>query len=169
MDDYLVNGFLRAAGFLKEAQEQKEFDEEDCKLLSVYVAFTRALYLLHQQNHWLAMSYGNHLLFERLYEKAQEFADDAAERVIGLCGDANLDGAESVIAQKFAAKDGSIKGLLESSLSIEKAFQNLVKKVYGTLKEKGSITLGLDDLLMSQASDGETHIYLLQQALKGEV
>ena len=29
------------------------------------------------------------------------------------------------------------------------------------------LTLGLDDLLMSQASVGEIHIYLLQQALKG--
>jgi bacterioferritin (cytochrome b1) len=78
-----------------------------------------------------------------------------------------LEGAESVIAQRFAPTEQSLKGCLESSLAIEKAFQVMVKKTYETLDEKGSLTLGLDDMLMSQASDGETHIYLLQQALKG--
>jgi DNA-binding ferritin-like protein len=154
-------------GFIGNKTAQQAMDQEDCKLLSTYVAFTRALYLLHQQNHWNAQRYGDHLLFQRLYEEVQELADDAAERVLGLCGELMLEGAESVIAQRFAPTEQSLKGCLESSLAIEKAFQVMVKKTYETLDEKGSLTLGLDDMLMSQASDGETHIYLLQQALKG--
>lgn len=146
---------------------QNSMSDEACKLLSLYVAFTRALYLLHQQNHWEALSYGDHLLFQRLYEDAQEIADDTAERVMGLCGKIDFNGKESDIVQKFLPKDKSFQGLVQSSLAIEKAFQVLCKKVYDFLKEKEMITLGLDDLIMGQASDGEVHLYLLQQALKG--
>lgn len=146
---------------------QVAMSEEACKLLSLYVAFTRALYLLHQQNHWEAMSYDDHLLFQRLYEDAQEIADDAAERVMGLCGKIEFDGKESVIVQKFLPKEKTLHGLIESSLGIEKAFQAICKKVYDFLKDKEMMTLGLDDLIMGQASDSEVHLYLLQQALKG--
>lgn len=206
MDDYIIEGFVKAASLQSEAKvkcirgdlqkivnrwntgrtatseivvaesildnlfgkkAQSTMDEESCKLLSMYVAFTRALYLLHQQNHWEARNYGNHLLFQRLYEDAQEMADDAAERVMGLCGKIQFDGHETVITKKFEAKEKTHVGLVQSSLSIEKAFQDVAKKVYDTLKEKDVITLGLDDLIMGQASDSEVHLYLLQQALKG--
>lgn len=156
-------------GFIGNKTAQKAMDKEDCKLLSLYVAFIRALYLVHQENHWNTQSYGDHLLFQRLYEETQELADDAAERVLGLCGELMLEGSESAIAKRFAPKEKSLRGFLESSLAIERAFQSIVKKTYESLDEKGSLTLGLDDLLMGQASDGETHIYLLQQALKGNV
>lgn len=147
---------------------QQKMDEETHKLLSMYVAFTRAMYLLHQENHWAAQHYGDHLLFQRLYEEVQdEIIDDAAERVIGLCGSLLLEGSEGVIKKKFAPKTDTLKGLLESSLTIEKAFQQLCKKSYEEIKEKGMMTLGLDDMIMAQASVGETHIYLLQQELKG--
>ena len=35
------------------------------------------------------------------------------------------------------------------------------------IKSKDMMTLGLDDLIMAQASVGETHIYLLEQSLAG--
>jgi DNA-binding ferritin-like protein len=162
--DYFIDGFLAAAG-VKTAQT--EMDEGACKLLSAYVAFTRAMALLHQQNHWITQDYGDHLLFERLYEETQDLMDGAAERVMGLCGRIEFEGAESVIAQRFAADEPSLTACLESSLAIEKAFQEVCKKTYNTLKEKDMITLGLDDMIMGHASDGEGHIYLLQQALKG--
>lgn len=147
---------------------QQTMDEEAHKLLSMYVAFTRAMYLLHQENHWAAQHYADHLLFQRLYEEVQEeIVDDAAERVIGLCGSLLLEGTESVIAKKFSPKEDSLTALLESSLAIEKAFQSICKKTYKEIKDKDMMTLGLDDMIMAQASVGETHIYLLQQELKG--
>jgi DNA-binding ferritin-like protein len=169
MDNYLVDGFLRAAGTpesITKTAAQKP-DDEACKLLSMYTAFTRALYLLHQENHWQAQDYGQHLLFQRLYEEASELQDDAAERTMGLCGELLLEGAESVIAKRFAARAPGLIECLESSLSIEKAFQEVCLDTYKILKEKDMLTLGLDDMIMSQAGIGETHIYLLQQALEG--
>jgi DNA-binding ferritin-like protein len=160
ISENLIDGFLGT----KVAAEQ--MDEEACKILSAYVAFTRALYMLHQQNHWNAQAYDGHLLFQRLYEDAQGLADDAAERTMGLCGNVVFEGAEA-IAKKFEARVQTISSLLESSLEIENAFQDVSQNTYNALKEKDMLTLGLDDLIMSQASQGEVHIYLLQQAIKG--
>lgn len=167
--DYFIDGFLAAAGVKPQITKaaQQEMDDEACKLLSMYLAFTRALYLVHQENHWQAQDYGQHILFQRLYEEASEVQDDAAERVMGLCGQVSFEGAESAIAKRFAVKNPGLVDCLESSLAIEKAFQELCKDTYNTLDKKDMLTLGLDDLIMSQASVGETHIYLLQQALKG--
>ncbi|MCK9567870.1 hypothetical protein M0R72_02820 [Candidatus Pacearchaeota archaeon] len=153
-------------GFFGVKVAADSMDEEACKILSAYVAFTRALYTLHQQNHWEAQAYEDHLLFQRLYEDAQDLADDAAERTMGLCGEVVLEGAEA-IAKKFEARIKTLSSLLESSLEIERAFQDVGQNTYNVLKEKEMLTLGLDDLIMSQASQGEVHIYLLQQELKG--
>lgn len=155
-------------GFIGIKTAQQAMDEEAHKLLSKYVAFTRAMYLLHQQNHWAASHYGDHLLFQRLYEEVQEeMVDDAAERVVGLCGSLLFEGAEAVIAKKFAPKDKSLISLLKSSLAIEEAFQKMCKLTYDEIKEKDMMTLGLDDLIMAQSSVGETHLYLLKQEIKG--
>ncbi len=155
-------------GFIGKKTAQQAMDEEVHKLLSLYVAFARAMYLLHQENHWAAQHFADHLLFQRLYEEVQdEIIDDAAERVVGLCGSLLLQGTEAEIAKKFAPKDKRLVSLLESSLTIEKAFQKLCKQTYDEIKEKDMMTLGLDDMIMAQASVGETHIYLLQQELKG--
>jgi DNA-binding ferritin-like protein len=159
-------------GFIGKKTAQQAMDEEAHKVLSFYVAFTRAMYLLHQENHWAAKHYGDHLLFQRLYEEVQdEIIDDAAERVVGLCGSLLLQGTESEIVKKFAPKndgrDFTLTSLLKSSLAIEKAFQSICKKTYDEIKNKDMMTLGLDDMIMAQASVGETHIYLLQQELKG--
>jgi DNA-binding ferritin-like protein len=143
-------------------------DDESCKLINSYVSMLRAMYLLHQQNHWNAQSYGDHLLFQRIYESSSEMADAASERAIGLCGSNMVEFEnEEAIAKKFAPRIKTLYSLLESSLAIEKAFQSLAEDVYNTIKEKNMLTLGLDDLIMSQASESEVHIYLLQQAMNG--
>jgi DNA-binding ferritin-like protein len=164
MDTRFLNTYLYAiASYKKTAQEMPE---EACNLLSTYLAVLRGMFLLHQQNHWDAKRYGSHLLFQRLYEETQDMVDDAGERVVGLCGKILFKGSESGITNKFSTSDNSSTALLESSLKIEKLFQQIAKKTYSELKEKDILTLGLDDLIMSQSSISESHIYLLQQSLK---
>ena len=152
---------------LKVSEGQQKPDEETHKILSMYVATLRALVLVHQQNHWATQHYGDHLLFERLYDDVTGMVDDAAERVVGLCGSLLFQGTEAAIAKKFEPKDDKLISFVNSSLDAEKAFQEVAKSTYSTLKEKDVLTLGLDDLIMSQASEGEVHLYLLQQAGKG--
>lgn len=64
---------------------------EKCfKVAALYVATLKALALIHQHNHWTTkgeMFYGDHLLFERLYNSTLENLDLAAEKFIGVFSD----------------------------------------------------------------------------------
>jgi DNA-binding ferritin-like protein len=148
---------------------KEKMDEESCEVLCIYAAYLRALYLIHHQNHLETAGYEHHLLFQRLYESAQEMADDAGEKVVGLCGELVHQEFVGKFAEQFMVEDKTPIELLKSSLAAEKGFQSMAQNVYTILKEKDCLTLGLDDMIMSQASDGESHIYLLTQAIKGIV
>ncbi len=156
-EDTILERFFSNAGALSE---------ESHKQLSLYLAFLKAMYLIHQQNHWETHGYQQHLLFQRLYENVLESVDDAAEKIVGLFGKILSKGLESEIAKQFKLESPDIKQCVEASLRAEKGYQNLVRKVYDGLKERNELTLGLDDMLMSQANDGETRIYLLQQSIE---
>jgi DNA-binding ferritin-like protein len=141
------------------------------EIFSAYVVFLRAMALIHQNNHWIdagANFYAHHLLFKRLYEETADSVDAAAEKCVGVFSSDGLTLARqsklmSELMNKYSA---SADGTLESSLSVEKDFSALAKKVYGILKENDQLSLGLDDLIMSQCSVSESHQYLLQQAMK---
>jgi DNA-binding ferritin-like protein len=134
------------------------------EIMSLYVAFLRALYQILQEAHWKSTGtefYGNHLLFERLYSATQETVDDAAEKTIGVFGE--LKDYHEIIAElctKFESDN-----LIESCLKAEQMFLAFSQNVYDDLKESGAMTLGLDDMIMSIASKHEVHVYLLKQAL----
>jgi starvation-inducible DNA-binding protein len=142
--------------------------EEKVKIANTLVAYLKAIYTIHQQNHWLSKGdhfYDNHLLFQRLYESAQEDLDSIAEKCIGIFGEDSVDyNFQLKITQKIMTKYVSQKGL-KQSLSAEKDYLKILKTSYLFLKEKESMTLGLDDMIMSIYSKREESVYLLQQAL----
>lgn len=138
------------------------------ELCCYYVALMRSISLVHQNHHWITKGenfYGNHLLFERIYKTADDDADLAAEKFIGLFGtdvlDLNLQ-AQMIgkIMGNFASGDP-----IGTSLRIEKKFLDFSEKFYKMIKEEGKITLGLDDMIMAIASNRETSVYLLKQVL----
>lgn len=134
-------------------------------ICSKYVAFLRALYLLHQNHHWITTGYDNHLLFERIYKTAQENADLAAEKFIGLFGSETLALEEhpKLIAERLATY--SKQSPVESSLAAEKDFLEFSEGAYYAFQNsKDKMTLGLDDMIMSIASQREENVYLLQQS-----
>lgn len=141
---------------------------KDHKIMSAYTAFLRGLYLVHQNCHWKSKGenfYGNHLLFQRLYEETQEDLDEAAEKTIGLYN--SLDDMPDVVkavSTKYSPekyKDNCVLAAIEA----EKTFLKLSEAIYNKLKES-KITLGLDDFIMGVANKHEAHLYLLQQANK---
>lgn len=139
------------------------------KLMGTYVAFLRALYIIHQNGHWKCNGpsfYAHHLMFERIYKSAAEDADLAAEKTIGLFGSDSIDlSTQSKLIQQITERYSSSENHLENSLKAEKDFVILSKKIYNTLEEAGSLSLGLDDAIMSISSNREGNIYLLQQSL----
>jgi len=141
---------------------------EDTKQLTLYVSLLRALYLLHQNNHWVSKGenfYENHLLFQRLYESAQENADLAAEKMVGLFGEEVLDIKLQMKIINSLINILNDSNLLETSLKLELAFIKFSEKMYKSLKESDKMSLGLDDMIMSISSKREEAVYLLKQSL----
>lgn len=138
------------------------------KFLATYVSFLRALYLIHQNNHWVSKGhnfYSNHVLLQRLYESAQSNADKAAEKVVGLYGSDAISIIEQASDIKKFMSRYTDKNPIVNSLNAERDFLKAADKLYKMLKEANEMTLGLDNLLQDICSDREEAVYLLQQVL----
>ena len=145
--------------------------EKSCKIASLYIASLKAMAEIHRHNHWLTRGeafYGDHLLFERLYKSTLEDLDSAAEKFIGALGDECLDyDLQADLLHRVLLKYKNLEGSpAQMSLAIEKDFVKFSKIAYQAFEDEGSLTLGLDDMLMSIASSREESVYLLQQKLK---
>jgi DNA-binding ferritin-like protein len=143
------------------------------KTAALYVASLRAIAFIHTQSHWTTKGdtfYGDHLLFERLYNSALENLDLAAEKFMGLFGPDCLDYTlQADLLHKVLLKYKGLEGEpLEMSLAIEKDFLKFSSDAYKCFEEEGKLTLGLDDMVMAIASKREESVYLLQQPLMGE-
>ena len=143
------------------------------KVGALYVATLKALSLIHQHNHWTTNGvsfYGDHLLFERLYDSALENLDLAAEKFIGVFGDQCLSyDLQADLLHKVQLKYRNLEGSpIQMSLEAEKDFLKFSKDAYNCFEEEGKLTLGLDDMVMAIASKREEAVYLLQQTLAGD-
>ena len=140
------------------------------ELLQWLLACLRSQYWSYQQSHWQVKGrtfYGDHLLFQRLYESVQQQTDTLAEKMVGLYGPDAVDGLDlggkfEVFIKRWNKSDC----LHRRGLLSEQDFQNLVKGVYEGLKAMGELSLGMDDFLMATASEHETNEYLLRQLLR---
>lgn len=141
------------------------------KMAALYLASLKAMAIIHQHNHWTTRGsdfYGDHLLFERLYDSTLENVDLAAEKFMGLFGDSVLDyDLQTDLLHKILLKYKNLEGSPESmSLAVEKDFLKLSRSVYDCFEKEGKLSLGLDDMIMSIASQREESVYLLQQTLQ---
>lgn len=138
---------------------------------NMYVATLRTLYLVEQNCHWLTKGlafYGDHLLFERLYQSSAESADLAAEKFVGLFEEEGLDmGSQAAFIGKLLSKYQD-EELHELALKLEQDFLAFSQQTYDFFEEEEMMTLGLDDMIMSIASKHEEACYLLKQALGEE-
>ena len=131
----------------------------------------RAQYWLYQTAHWQVRGtgfYGDHELFQRLYEGVQAEVDVLAEKLVGYFGSEAVD-AVAALGIMQAEVQGWAAGTqcpYRRALRAEQQFQALLKAAYEMMKADADLPLGLDDWLMATASSHETHIYLLQQRLR---
>lgn len=137
------------------------------KVAALYIATLKAMAQIHQHNHWVYKGYGNHLLFERLYNSTLENLDLAAEKFIGLFGDSVVSYDLQVeLLNKILSKYSKLEGSpMEMSLAIEKDFIALSKSAYECFTQEDRLTLGLDDMIMAIVSQREESVYLLQRYL----
>lgn len=136
--------------------------------LTFYIAFLRSMYLFYQNAHWQCSGpnfYSLHLLFERLYGDVAKSVDEAAEKAIGLYSKEIVDLAQAIqmmekIIEKYPTSSGNF---LELGIQFEKDFAKIATKIRTELNEGSELTLGLDDMIMSQINESENRIYLLKQ------
>lgn len=143
--------------------------EKCCQIANLYIATLRSIYLVEQHCHWMfKKNYGDHLLFQRLYEGAQENADLAAEKCIGVLGNDAVDyDMQCDFIKKIYSKYSNLKDEpLKQALTIEKGFLALSKEAFDFWEKDGKMTLGLDDAVCLIASKREESCYLLQRALE---
>jgi DNA-binding ferritin-like protein len=141
-------------------------------ILADLFAMLRAQYWVYQTAHWQTKGepfYGDHLLFQRLYENTAKETDDFAEKIVGTVGEGFVEGTASMQkAFNWVQKWSQIAEPVKRGLQAEQDFQNSIKQTYDAIKAMNVMTLGLDDFLMGLASAHDTHTYLLQQRAPGK-
>lgn len=136
-------------------------------LLKEMLAILRAQYWNYQTSHWQSNGlnyYGNHLLFQRLYEGVQGEIDTIAEKIVGYFKKESVDGLDSMKkTQEWLTRWNKTSDLIDRGIESEQDFQASIKRVYDTIKNNDDMHLGLDDFLMAISSSHDTNLYLLQQ------
>lgn len=133
----------------------------------------RAQHWSYQESHWRASGptyYGDHLLFERLYNSIGADMDTLAEKMVAMFGGSAV--ATLALAPKsmyWLEKWAKVSCLHERGMLSERCFLSCCRRTYDLLKAANALTLGMDDFLMATSSAHETNLYLLQQVLRTTV
>jgi DNA-binding ferritin-like protein len=141
--------------------------------LSVALVHLKFLAAVHQNHHWITKGdpfYGDHLLFQRIYEATVEDVDTVAEKSIGLGSTACVD-LVLVTSQLMKLVQGygmtstipQPTELAKRSYLAEMNFLKVMSHLAELLKECGTMTRGLDNMLQGIEDKHEGHVYLLKQ------
>jgi len=145
--------------------------------LSVLLTWLRALYFTHQTHHWISKGdsfFGNHLLFQRIYEEVLPEIDAVAEKSVGLGDENNVNlhkqletALEIVFSNSSVNVIPSPDDLAKKSLKLELEFLCVCEVLRKSMKANGTLTTGIDNLVAGIADVHESHCYLLQRVCKG--
>lgn len=129
----------------------------------------RAVYQIHQSAHWQSHSqYGDHLLYQRLYEAMVKEIDDVAERTAGMGGAALLDPADqsnqtTKVIATLRGKGPAVR-TPDQLAKVGLVAETWVLTLVGHVLER-DLSHGQQNLLQGIADTHEGHVYLLQQRL----
>lgn len=157
---------------MEQAQVELAQKGAAIEMLQWLLAGLRSQYWSYQESHWQVKGqsfYGDHLLFQRLYESVQEQTDVLAEKLVGMYGIDAVNGLDlGAKFEVFVKRWSNVDCLHKRGLLSEQDIQGIIKRVYEYLKSVGELSLGMDDFLMAMASEHETNQYLLRQVLRSK-
>ena len=142
----------------------------DVKEFKLLLSFLRALAHIYQYMHWRSAGtnyYGDHLLYERLYNSVEGEIDPVAEKVLGITNDSkSIHPIEdmkytSAIVTRFIKGEFNPESFAEIGLAAEKELIKLIEKMMS-----GDQSDGVENMLQGIADKHEGHLYLLQQRNK---
>jgi len=156
----------------KRNKHRLRYASESYKLdvMQALLAVLRAVHWSHWTSHWQASgnpSYGDHLLFERLYEGVEDEIDTLAEKIVGEFGPEAVAPVLQVQQSMLALIRFDHPDPLVRALKLEESLQRILKRTYDLIKNQEGMSLGLDDYIMSIANSHETNLYLLRQRTRG--
>lgn len=142
--------------------------------LSVLLSWLRALQTVHQSNHWQSSAdpfYGDHKLYDRIYEGVTADIDRVAEKAVGM-GTADLVSpcivmhqANAILAAYYLSRPGipQPNDLAVRSLHMERTFIGVITEMAECLATRHLLTKGVDNMLAELADRHEGNVYLLKQ------
>ena len=143
--------------------------------LSVLIVQLKFLSAVHQNHHWITKGdpfYGDHLLFQRIYDGTADDVDSVAEKALGLgCTDnVNITLMHNQLCkliQGYGMTSTIPQGteLAKRSYLAEMNFLKVAAHLVEHMKAKGTLTRGLDNLLAGIEDKHEGHVYLLKQRI----
>lgn len=143
------------------------FDPQCKAALQNLLGFLRAMHWNYWTAHWQVKGdpfYGDHLMFQRLYEGMEGEIDGTAEKIVGIYGSEAVGGHDSIDrAHNVLKRWCDTADLYARALQTEEELQMLLVQVRSLLSSKGHLSLGLDSFLQGLADTHETNVYLLQQ------
>ena len=132
------------------------------------VSCLQSLFVSYQCAHWSTKgpnAYGNHLLFQRLYEEVEGLKDGMAEKYIGLTGlpihPLRFNREVMLHTDRWVDAPTQEEGTRAAVTHALSCFENAYQKI----KALNLMSLGLDDYIMSTCNQLETHVYMLGRAL----
>lgn len=147
----------------------------DMARMAATLVFLRALAVIYQTHHWQSRGpnfYGDHLMYERLYDSVNDSIDQVAERTVSLSG--NPVQVSPVLQTQQVAKlvdalyrsrvdTPSVEESVEICIAAENSFLSWLDTARKELDEWGALSQGLDNLIQGLADKHEDNLYLLQQ------
>lgn len=142
--------------------------------LVVVGCWLKALAAIHQAHHWQASAdpfYGDHLLYQRLYDSANDEVDRVAEKAVGVgCSElvtpiTMSSCVDSIIKAIYFVRPGipNPTDLAARSLNTERNLLSALKYLSTNLEQKNLLTKGVDNLIADLCDAHEGSIYLLKQ------
>ena len=139
--------------------------------LQMLLACLRAAHLVHWTSHWQVKGqpfYGDHLLMDKIYNSLTEEIDTLAEKIVGYFGPEAVEPVAQIELMTMGIKllCAEASDPISRASVIEECLQEIFARTYDNLKDKGCMSLGLDDFIMATANSHETNVYLLRQRMR---
>ena len=141
-------------------------------------AVLRANIVYLQYAHWVTKDdeyYGDHLLYERLYNESNEEIDGFAEKVVPIAGEESVNPIITTkkvldVLEKYTEADNNADNntLAALALNMERKVLESLEAAHESLEGSGGLTMGFEDMLQAMHNSHESHTYLLGQRVGGE-
>lgn len=136
------------------------------EILTHLLSLLRAAHWSHWTSHWQVQGdpfYGDHQMLSRIYEEIEDEIDTLAEKIVGEFGPAAVDPVAQARTTVQLLEELANEDPIARALAVEEMLQEQFALSYKHLKDENTMSLGLDDFIMSAANTHETFLYLLRQ------